>query len=168
MKKLLFLSFALLLCTQAMFAQRNTAEDAMIEQAVNRVISTKKFTFVANRVLTSGGSQSALKNQNTMTVSNDTLRVRLPYFGKGFSAADTGSDRSPLNFVTTDFKYSFEMNKRGERIVTMEVVSPAGDRFTFTLTVAKGAMAKLLIAGTSRSNMNYSGYIQDAPVESQD
>ncbi len=60
------------------------------------------------------------------------------------------------------------MNKRGERIVTMEVVSPAGDRFTFTLTVAKGAMAKLLIAGTSRSNMNYSGYIQDAPVESQD
>ena len=44
MKKLLFLSFALLLCTQATFAQRNTAEDAMIEVAINRVISTKKFT----------------------------------------------------------------------------------------------------------------------------
>lgn len=165
MKKLLFLTFALLFCMQETFAQNDAA---MVEQAVNRVISTRQFTFVANRVLTSGGSQSALKNQNTMTVNKDTLTVCLPYFGKGFSSSDTGSDRNPLNFVSTDFTYAVEMNKRGERIVTMVVSSPTGDRYTFTLTVAKGAMAKLLIAGTSRSNMNYSGYIQDSPPASEE
>lgn len=162
MKKLLLLSVMLLVCVPGIYAQKSKAESALIAQAVNQVVSARKFTFVANRVLTSGGSQSALKQMNTMKISKDTLWVNLPYFGKGGSAADLGQHSNPLQFTTTDFTYKVEINKRGDRVVMMDVKSPVGsDRFTFTLTITDAALAKLLISGNNRTNMNYSGYIQE-------
>ena len=121
MKRFFALSLMLLLCAPGAFAQ--SADDLMVEQAVNQLISRKTITFVANRILTSGGN--------------------------------------PLQFTTTDFTYKVEVTKKKDKIITMEVKSPGSDRFTFMLTISKGIMAKLTITSSSRSPMNFSGYIQE-------
>lgn len=148
----------LLLCAPGAFAQ--SADDLMVEQAVNQLISRKTITFVANRILTSGGNQSMLTQLNSMTVNKDSLTVSLPYIGKEGSSSNTGSG-NPLQFTTTDFTYKVEVTKKKDKIITMEVKSPGNDRFTFMLTISKGIMAKLMITSSSRSPMNFSGYIQE-------
>lgn len=77
MKRFFALSLMLLLCAPGAFAQ--SADDLMVEQAVNQLISRKTITFVANRILTSGGNQSMLTQLNSMTVNKDSLTVSLPY-----------------------------------------------------------------------------------------
>ena len=153
MKRFFALSLMLLLCAPGAFAQ--SADDLMVEQAVNQLISRKTITFVANRILTSGGNQSMLTQLNSMTVNKDSLTVSLPYIGK------EGSSGNPLQFTTTDFTYKVEVTKKKDKIITMEVKSPGSDRFTFMLTISKGIMAKLTITSSSRSPMNFSGYIQE-------
>lgn len=156
MKRFFALSLMLLLCAPGAFAQ--SADDLMVEQAVNQLISRKTITFVANRILTSGGNQSMLTQLNSMTVNKDSLTVSLPYIGKE-GGSNTGGN--PLQFTTTDFTYKVEVTKKKDKIITMEVKSPANDRFTFMLTISKGIMAKLMITSSSRSPMNFSGYIQE-------
>ncbi|MDD3108673.1 MAG: DUF4251 domain-containing protein [Alistipes sp.] len=159
MKKLWLFSLLCLFCTSSIFAQ--TSDDILVEQAVNQLLGKKTFTFVANRIITSGSNQSMLNQMNTMSVNKDTLTVKLPYSGKGFSSSDLGSS-NPLQFTSTEFTYKVEVTKKGEKVITMDVKSPNGtDRFTFTLTVNKGVLARLLITGTSRSNMDFSGYITE-------
>lgn len=157
MKRFFAFSLMLLLCAPGAFAQ--SADDLMVEQAVNQLISRKTITFVANRILTSGGNQSMLTQLNSMTVNKDSLTVSLPYIGKEGSSGNTGGN--PLQFTTTDFTYKVEVTKKKDKIITMEVKSPGSDRFTFMLTISKGIMAKLTITSSSRSPMNFSGYIQE-------
>lgn len=167
MRKILMLCMTLLFCSPSLFAQQS-ADDVMVEQIVNQLISKKTVTFVANRILTSGSNQSMLNQLNTMTINKDTLIVNLPYSGKGFSSADM-DNKNPLQFTTTEFTYSVAVTKKGEKIITMEVTSPNGkDRFTFTFTVGKGILAKLMITGTTRSQMNYSGYIQEIGADKKE
>ena len=100
-----------------------------------------------------------LTQLNSMTVNKDSLTVSLPYIGKEGSSGNTGGNQ--LQFTTTDFTYKVEVTKKKDKIITMEVKSPGSDRFTFMLTISKGIMAKLTITSSSRSPMNFSGYIQE-------
>ena len=95
-----------------------------------------------------------LTQLNSMTVNKDSLTVSLPYIGKEGSSGNTGGN--PLQFTTTDFTYKVEVTKKKDKIITMEVKSPGSDR-----TISKGIMAKLTITSSSRSPMNFSGYIQE-------
>lgn len=94
-----------------------------------------------------------------MTHNDGIKRLSLPYIGKEGSSGNTGGN--PLQFTTTDFTYKVEVTKKKDKIITMEVKSPGSDRFTFMLTISKGIMAKLTITSSSRSPMNFSGYIQE-------
>ena len=98
---------------------------------------------------------------NTLQVTKDSVVVRLPYVGQAFTSSDFGNNKNPLSFTSKDFTYDLQSNKRGDRIITMDVKSPHGsDRLTFTIVVGQGINAKLIVNQISRSTMQFSGYIQ--------
>ena len=132
-------------------------------QAINQLISTKAFTFHANKILSSNAANQAsfLTHMNTLQVTKDSVVVRLPYVGQAFTSSDFGNNKNPLSFTSKDFTYDLQSNKRGDRIITMDVKSPHGsDRLTFTIVVGQGINAKLIVNQISRSTMQFSGYIQ--------
>nr|WP_310790322.1 DUF4251 domain-containing protein [uncultured Alistipes sp.] len=163
MKKL-FLLLALSFWAAGLSAQKKqSAEDVKIMQAINQLISTKAFTFHANKILSSNAANQAsfLTHMNTLQVTKDSVVVRLPYVGQAFISSDFGNNKNPLSFTSKDFTYDLQSNKRGDRIITMDVKSPHGsDRLTFTIVVGQGINAKLIVNQISRSTMQFSGYIQ--------
>ena len=128
MKKL-FLLLALSFWAAGLSAQKKqSAEDVKIMQAINQLISTKAFTFHANKILSSNAANQAsfLTHMNTLQVTKDSVVVRLPYVGQAFTSSDFGNNKNPLSFTSKDFTYDLQSNKRGDRIITMDVKSPHG------------------------------------------
>ena len=158
MKRFFALSLMLLLCAPGAFAQ--SADDLMVEQAVNQLISRKTITFVANRILTSGGNQSMLTQLNSMTVNQDSLTVSLPYIGKEGSSGNTGGN--PLQFTTTDFTYKVEVTKKKDKIhYDGGEIARKRPVHVHVDDQQKASWPKLTITSSSRSPMNFSGYIQE-------
>ena len=159
MKKYLFLLWAVL--SGASSATAQSADDLLVQQAVNQLVAKKTFLFVAQRVIGSRISQSVLQAKRELTINKDTLTVNLPYIGKGASASDNQMG-NPLSFTSTDFTYDVEFTKKGGKIITMDVKSPNGtERFKFMLTINDGINAQLSITSATRSPMNFSGFIQE-------
>ena len=152
MKKYLFILLAVLIGASSATAQ--SADDLLVQQAVNQLVAKKTFLFVAQRVIGSRVSQSVLQAKRELTVN-------LPYIGKGASASDNQMG-NPLSFTSTDFTYDVEFTKKGGKIITMDVKSPNGtERFKFMLTINDGINAQLSITSATRSPMNFSGFIQE-------
>ena len=150
MKKYLFILLAVLIGASSATAQ--SADDLLVQQAVNQLVAKKTFLFVA---------QSVLQAKRELTINKDTLTVNLPYIGKGASASDNQMG-NPLSFTSTDFTYDVEFTKKGGKIITMDVKSPNGtERFKFMLTINDGINAQLSITSATRSPMNFSGFIQE-------
>ena len=94
MKKL-FLLLALSFWAAGLSAQKKqSAEDVKIMQAINQLISTKAFTFHANKILSSNAANQAsfLTHMNTLQVTKDSVVVRLPYVGQAFTSSDFGNN----------------------------------------------------------------------------
>ena len=114
MKKL-FLLLALSFWAAGLSAQKKqSAEDVKIMQAINQLISTKAFTFHANKILSSNAANQAsfLTHMNTLQVTKDSVVVRLPYVGQAFTSSDFGNNKNPLSFTSKDFTYDLQSNKR--------------------------------------------------------
>ena len=159
MKKYLFILLAVLIGASSATAQ--SADDLLVQQAVNQLVAKKTFLFVAQRVIGSRVSQSVLQAKRELTINKDTLTVNLPYLGKGASSSDTQVD-NPLSFTSHDFTYDVEITKKGNKIITMDVKSPNNsDRFKIMITISNGINAMLSITSATRSPMNFSGFIQE-------
>lgn len=159
MKKYLFILLAVLIGASSATAQ--SADDLLVQQAVNQLIAKKTFLFVAQRVVNVRVSQSVLQSKRELTINKDTLIVNLPYIGKGASASDTEMG-NPLSFTSHEFTYDIEVTKKGNKIITMDVKSPNNnDRFKFMLTIGSDISAQLSITSATRSPMNFSGFIQE-------
>lgn len=159
MKKYLFILLAVLIGASSATAQ--SADDLLVQQAVNQLIAKKTFLFVAQRVVNVRVSQSVLQSKRELTINKDTLIVNLPYIGKGASASDTEMG-NPLSFTSHEFTYDIEVTKKGNKIITMDVKSPNNnDRFKFMLTIGNDINAQLSITSATRSPMNFSGFIQE-------
>lgn len=159
MKKYLFILLAVLMGVSSATAQ--SADDLLVQQAVNQLVAKKTFLFIAQRVVGSRIPQSVLQGKRELTINKDTLTINLPYIGKGASASDNDMN-NPLSFTSHDFTYDIEVTKKGNKIITMDVKSPNGsDRFKMILTISNGINAQLSITSATRSSMNYSGFIQE-------
>ena len=143
--------------------RRSATDDMVIQQAVNQLLAYHTFRFDVNRILTSGTSNAMFGSINAMEVDGDTLRLNLPYVGKGTISTENNMG-NPLQFVTSNFTYKVSIGRKNRKVVTMEVISPQRTRFTFTLTITKGNMARLLIVSAARSPMEYSGFIREVGV----
>lgn len=168
MKKACIIVMLLLGAATLLWAQKDQASDELvIRQAVNQLIAFRTFRFDVNRVVTTGASNAMFGSINAMQVEGDTLRVNLPYIGNQTISTENNLG-NPLQFVTTNFTYKTEIGRKNRKVVVMDVVSPKRTRFTFTLTITKNNMARLLIVSAARSPMEYVGFIREVDVFKSD
>ena len=128
------------------------------EQKINELINSQCYTFIPQTVLPSRGATRSLTSEYELKIKNDTLVSYLPYFGRAYTAS-IGSTENPLDFKTTDFKYTITDQKKGGWNITI-VPKNAGDARQLILSVSQDGYASLQVISTNRDPISFNGYIQ--------
>jgi len=128
------------------------------EQKINELINSQRYTFIPQTALPSRGASKTLTSEYELKIKNDTLVSYLPYFGRAYTAS-IGSTENPLDFKTTDFKYTITDQKKGGWNITI-VPKNAGDARQLILSVSQDGYASLQVISTNRDPISFNGYIQ--------
>jgi Domain of unknown function (DUF4251) len=161
MKKLPFIlfvtSFFLALSSTHVIAQdAKQQKENKKQQTIKELINALHYTFVPQTVLPTRGPAKQLTSEYELKIKNDTLESYLPYFGRAYSSS-IGSTESPLDFKTTDFKYSVTDRKKGGWDI---VITPKnGDARQLQLSVSQDGYASLEVISTNRDPISFNGYI---------
>jgi len=189
MKNLLNIFYALLICMFSVglsTAQPSKAEKKAEKAAeLKRIVDAKSYVFKANTAIPTGtasvqvtgsltpnsianalnGSSVALTSQYDLTLSNDTLRAFLPYYGVAYTAPPMSSTEGGVKFTTTTFDYKVTEKKNGNieilfKSLNLEPRSPS-DVQRMILTVSAGGYANLQIILLNRQPISYTGTLEE-------
>jgi hypothetical protein len=128
------------------------------QQAVEQLINSQHYTFIPNTVLPSRGVSKTLTSEYQLKIRKDTLEASLPYFGRAYTASISLTE-NPLDFKTTDFKYTITESKKGGWDISI-IPKNAGDARQLTLSVSQDGYASLQIICNNRDPISFNGYIQ--------
>lgn len=93
-----------------------------------------------------------------LSVSKDSLKVHLPFYGRSYQA-EMDPSKGGIDFETTAFTYSYEKSKRGYYIVTIKVNNQkAADKMM--LNVSKDGYCTLQVQSVTRDQMSFYGKIE--------
>lgn len=147
--KLLFLLVAL---TSLSIAYTQESEPATLQ----KMITSKRFTFKAQSVLPLRGSTRNLTSDYGLRVSGDSLISYLPYFGRAYSAPLDPTENG-LQFTSTDFTYNIQKKKKGWDITILP--KDTRDVRQMFLSVSNSGYARLQVTSNSRDGIAFNGYI---------
>ena len=145
-----------ILAIQAGFAQDSTDRDKK-KVDVKQWVQEKDFVFVAQSMIPARRGIRQLTSYYDLLLNHDTLRSFLPYFGRSYTAP-IGQTKSPLDFTSTDFKYTVEDRKRGGYEITIEPQDVRNVQ-QFYLTVFDNGSASLRVNSNDREAISFNGYI---------
>jgi hypothetical protein len=148
--KNLFLSLLLVLFFNAIQAQDK-------KDILQPAIEAKHFTFAAETVLpTSGRPRQVTGDRYGITISGDSLRSYLPYFGRVYSAPLNGE--GGYNFTSTAFGYTVNNRKKGGWEISIKPTDVSDFR-EFLLTVSESGSAVLQAMSNNRQPISYNGTV---------
>lgn len=110
-------------------------------------------------ILPNGGGQRLrqLGAGYYLSISKDTLKVHLPFYGRAYQA-EMDPSKGGIDFETTDFKYSFEKSKKGYYVATIKVNNQkSADKMV--LNVSKDGYSTLQVQSTHRDQMSFYGQV---------
>ncbi|HEX4373809.1 MAG TPA: DUF4251 domain-containing protein [Puia sp.] len=128
------------------------------QQAVSQLVNSQHYTFIPNTVLPSRGASKMLTSEYELKIKKDTLSSYLPYFGRAYTASISVTE-NPLDFKTTDFKYTIAEDKKGGWNINM-VPKNGGDARQLMLSISQNGYASLQIIFNNRDPISFNGYIQ--------
>jgi hypothetical protein len=159
MKKLPFFFAIAFFCFKNSLAQNtNQQKENEKQQAVQTLVASKHYRFVPQTAFPSRGSTKIFNGDFELIVATDTLTAYLPYFGRAYTAS-IGSTDGPLDFRTTEFKYTITEGKKGGWEVTMTPKN-AGDARQLSLSITKDGYASLQVMSNNHDPISFNGYIQ--------
>lgn len=148
-------------------ATRPTAvEKAEKAQLLDEHIENRDFKFIANYAYPLSYQPVYLMSQYNVTVSADTVKAYLPYYGRAYKAP-MGSSDGGIKFESTDFESKVEKGKNdGEWIVTIRTQdTPRPTTLYFTLW--NNGTARLNVNDQDRQSISFHGTIEERIVEAQ-
>lgn len=151
MKQLLIFFLAalpvLMSCNKAL-----TPEEA---GALRQVIESKEYTFRVTSVNPPGGRNIQLSPGYDLRVSDHTVSVTLPYFGRAYFPPMDPS-QGGFRFSSKQYQYSANMNDKGTWDI---VIAPEDvpDVQQLRLTVTSAGNATLFVTSFSRQAISYYG-----------
>ena len=90
-----------------------------------------------------------------LSVSADTLKAKLPFFGRSYQA-ELDPSKAGIEFETTDFKYNYSKSKKGYYNITIKVSNQkSADRFN--LTVSKDGYSTLQVHSIQLDPISFYG-----------
>lgn len=163
---LLLIAVGILACS----TPRTTVEKAQVQEKIAKMVQDQNFIFNATNanpqrigvlnILPNGGGQQLqhLSPGYYLSVTGDSLKVYLPFFGRAYQANFNNKDNG-IEFETTDFKYGFSKNRHGYYHVTISVNNQqAADKFI--LDVSEGGYSTLQVQSSRRDQMGFYGEIK--------
>jgi hypothetical protein len=163
MKKIgLFILLMLVSANSTMYAQeKKSRKERQQEQAekVQKMVEAQNYKFVAQRALPMSMRSVNLTSEYEMSVSKDTIKAHLPYFGRAY-VAPMNPLEGGIRFESKDFIYRLENTKRGGWTAYINIID-AARRIEMILNVTTGGSASLLVNDNVRQSISFNGYVEE-------
>jgi hypothetical protein len=141
------------------YAQSSKEErDAEKIAAIQNMVQSKNFVFVAETMNPMGGRSMFLNSVFDLRVSPDKIQSDLPYFGRAF-IAPIDPTRGALQFVSEDFNYGIEPAKKGGWEVSI-VPNDHRDVRQMSLSISPKGHAFLQVLSNNRQSISFNGHIE--------
>lgn len=93
-----------------------------------------------------------------LSVTKDSLKVHLPFYGRSYQA-EMDPSKAGIDFESTDFKYSYEKSKKGYYIATIKVNNQkSADKLI--LNISQSGYTTLQVQSIHRDQMGFYGKIE--------
>lgn len=166
MKKLIMLLFGAAIMLSAgdtALGQSTRAEKKAAKAAeIKNLILSKKYTFKANFAYPLTGTSIPLTSNYDVKLSNDSLNIYLPYYGRAF-VAPMDPTKGGIMLETTRFTYKAEQNKKGGWDISIDILDnyPAGasDVRQLRLNISPDGYANLRVICLNRQPISFNGSI---------
>lgn len=129
------------------------------EAIIKTMIDAHRYVFKAQSVHPNRGNMVQLNAEYDLSVSKDTVRSYLPYFGRAYSAPLDGRSGG-IDFLSKNFEYNQKSRKKGGWDI---VIKPkdANDVRELLLTVFDNGYASLLVSSNNREPISFNGYLAE-------
>ncbi len=138
-------------------AQSSSKSDST-KLAFKNMVDSQRFVFEAQSANPLRGNFHNLTSSYDVSVTKDTLRSYLPYFGRAHNPS-YGTSQSALDFTSTDFSYSVTPNKKGGWNIAIKPKDKT-DIQQYLFTVFDNGNASLNVTSTSRDAISFNGYVR--------
>lgn len=132
--------------------------------AIAKLINDTSYVFSANYANPSRSGQKILSFGYDFTVSKDTIKAYLPYYGQAYLAPnDPSTNEGGIKFTSTHFSYSQKQYKNGSWDITLKPkdgnFSNWRDVQSLTLSISPEGYANLQVISSNRDYINFDGEI---------
>ena len=155
--KIFLLFFFLSALTNLSKAQEEKTDKSDKEVSVKTMIDAHRYVFKAQSVHPTRGRVVQLNSEYDLSVSKDTVRSYLPYFGRAYSAPMDGKGGG-IDFLSKDFEYTQKNRKKGGWDITIKPKDVNDVRELF-LTVFDNGSASLRVSSNNRESISFNGYL---------
>jgi hypothetical protein len=162
----LFFAFAVALsCVNMSYAQTSKKEKQNAKEAeIKKLVDDQNYVFKANFANPQRGGSRALDFDYDLVVSKDTINTFLPYFGRAYTAPINPSDDGGIKFVSTNFVYKTQSNKKGGWDIDIKPKEQNSNDMrsvqSLRLSVTTSGYATLYVTSSNRDPISFDGYIQ--------
>jgi len=163
---LLILLIVPVLATTASAQKKNKkmSKDSVQAVAVQNLLASKKYTFVAEYAYPQSGGSIFLSSYFFMDITPDKVGSILPYYGNTYTTA--GATNNGIRFNSKDFDYASAKND-GKWYVSIKPKDSDSER-ELTLSVNADGTANLVVVSNMRQRMSYTGVIQEKEKKVQE
>ncbi len=154
------LLLAAITITHAAFAQESKEEKKAVPQAaVESMINSKHYVFIASSMSPTGGKTRQLTSYYDVKVKGDTIVSYLPYFGRAYTAP-INSSGGGIDFTSTSFDYIITPRKKGGWDIKIKFKDQSDVR-EMDFTVYDNGRADVFVTSNSRQSVSFSGMVTD-------
>ena len=162
MKKIIFFGVMLLISTALLFqscgTSQNTAEREQLAASIQDAVKVPGFTFKATYAHPSGYKSIYLSPYYDVSISPDTVKAYLPFYGRAYSAPMDPREGG-YKFTSTEFEYQASpAGLRGSwqvKIVFNDLDRPV----TFHFDVWENGKGRLQVVDVNRQAISFQGDI---------
>lgn len=161
MKKLLGLSMILLSAMLFVYgcgSAKTLAEKEQRAVEVRNAMEMSDFTFKATYAYPTGFKSRYLSPYYDVVVSQDTVKVYLPYYGRAYRAPIDPRDGG-YRFTSTDFSYNVVQGKRGNNWLVDISFNDLDRAVEFHFDIFENGTGRLSVNDTDRQGISYQGEI---------
>ncbi|WP_299554462.1 DUF4251 domain-containing protein [Seonamhaeicola sp.] len=104
-------------------------------------------------------SINLIGNSNFLTISGDSIKSHLPFYGERFFNAGYSDTDGPITFNGLISDYQLKENKNGSYDMSFDAKN-SDENFNVVITLFPGLRSHLLLRGNTRAQIRYSGRAQ--------
>ena len=150
--------FLMLLLLLSCGSAQKTAEKAKRAADIRHAVEKPYFTFHATHAYPLGYHSIYLSSYYDVTVTPDTVKVHLPYYGRAYRAP-----MDPLEggyrFVSTDFTYRYSLGKRSGNRIAEVWIHDQGRPIMFCFDIWEEGTTRLDVNDSDRQSISFHGNI---------